>query len=165
MAFFGGKFRFVGLEALVDVIVPLLIASFIVFNTMLGSVYERKGKLEEAIAQYAHAVRTEPERADARLRLGAALINADDRVKLLPGIQNLALAVELAPLLRRGLEVAVIHSHVAADLPQSPQPYASDELPESLGRHIGVAVTLEQQLTAQTPLAQATMQVVSACSP
>ena len=45
LAYFGGNFRMVGLEALVDVIVPLLIGAFIVFNTMLGSVYERQKEI------------------------------------------------------------------------------------------------------------------------
>ena len=45
LGYFGGKYRLTGLEALVDMIVPLLIASFIVFNTMLGSVYERQKEI------------------------------------------------------------------------------------------------------------------------
>ncbi|MAE66099.1 MAG: hypothetical protein CMJ18_17650, partial [Phycisphaeraceae bacterium] len=38
LSFFGGRFRLVGLETLVDIVAPLLIASLIVLNTMLGSV-------------------------------------------------------------------------------------------------------------------------------
>lgn len=45
LCFFGGRFRFIGVETLVDVVVPLLIASFIVLNTMLGSVHERRGEI------------------------------------------------------------------------------------------------------------------------
>ena len=45
LGYFGGKYRLAGLEAIVDMIVPLLIASFIVFNTMLGSVYERQKEI------------------------------------------------------------------------------------------------------------------------
>ena len=45
LSFFGGKLRAVGLEGVVDIVVPLLLASFIVFNTMLGSVYERQKEI------------------------------------------------------------------------------------------------------------------------
>ncbi|MBH06468.1 MAG: hypothetical protein CMJ20_09120 [Phycisphaeraceae bacterium] len=41
LAFFGARLRSVGLEGYADIVVPLLVASFIVLNTMLGSVYER----------------------------------------------------------------------------------------------------------------------------
>ena len=44
-SFFGGKVRALGLETLVDIVVPLLVASCIVFNTMLGSVYERQKEI------------------------------------------------------------------------------------------------------------------------
>lgn len=45
LAFFGARLRVVGLDGFVDVVVPLLVASFIVFNTMLGNVYERKNEI------------------------------------------------------------------------------------------------------------------------
>ena len=45
LSFFGGKVKTVGLEGVVDIVVPLLLASFIVFNTMLGSVYERQKEI------------------------------------------------------------------------------------------------------------------------
>ena len=45
LSFFGGRFRLVGVETLVDIVAPLLIASLIVLNTMLGSVYERRGEI------------------------------------------------------------------------------------------------------------------------
>ena len=45
LSFFGGKTRFVALEGLADVLVPLLLASCIVLNTMLGSVYERQKEI------------------------------------------------------------------------------------------------------------------------
>ena len=45
VSFFGGKMRSVGIEGLIDLVIPLLIASFIVFNTMLGSVYERQREI------------------------------------------------------------------------------------------------------------------------
>ena len=45
LAYFGGKFRFIGLDLLVDVVVPLVIASMIVFATMLGSVFERQKEI------------------------------------------------------------------------------------------------------------------------
>jgi len=45
VSFFGGKLRSVGMDKLIDLGVPLLIASFIVFTTMLGSVYERQKEI------------------------------------------------------------------------------------------------------------------------
>ena len=45
LAYFGARLRSVGLEGYVDIIIPLLVGSFIVFNTMLGSVYERRSEI------------------------------------------------------------------------------------------------------------------------
>ena len=45
LAFLGVRLRSVGLEGYVDIVVPLLVASCIVFNTMLGNVHERRGEI------------------------------------------------------------------------------------------------------------------------
>lgn len=45
LSFFAARLRSIGLEGYVDIVVPLLIASCIVFNTMLGSVHEREKEI------------------------------------------------------------------------------------------------------------------------
>ncbi|MAE67705.1 MAG: hypothetical protein CMJ18_25910 [Phycisphaeraceae bacterium] len=45
LSYFGGHFRFAGFETVVDLVVPLLVASLIVFSTMLGTVYERQREI------------------------------------------------------------------------------------------------------------------------
>lgn len=45
IAFFGARLRSVGLHGYVDIVIPLIVGAFIVFNTMLGSVYERKQEI------------------------------------------------------------------------------------------------------------------------
>ncbi len=45
LAFYGARLRSIGLQGYADIVIPLLVGSFIVFNTMLGSVYERKKEI------------------------------------------------------------------------------------------------------------------------